>query len=53
MTWYAPVSDDLRLGPAARHIVVHPVTLRRWADAGKITCARVAAKLAGPKSANG
>jgi len=42
MTGYKPISDKLRLGPAAQRIGVHPVTLRRWADAGKIACVRVA-----------
>ncbi|MBM0227359.1 excisionase family DNA-binding protein, partial [Micromonospora sp. ATA51] len=26
----------LRLGPAAEYIGVHPVTLRRWADEGRV-----------------
>ena len=26
----------LRLGPAARRLGIHPLTLRRWADAGRI-----------------
>ena len=26
----------LRLGPAAEYVGVHPVTLRRWADEGRV-----------------
>ncbi|NNM97219.1 MAG: helix-turn-helix domain-containing protein, partial [Candidatus Dormibacteraeota bacterium] len=28
--------EMLRLGPAARRLGIHPLTLRRWADTGRI-----------------
>jgi excisionase family DNA binding protein len=30
----------LRLGEAADYLGVHPATLRRWADEGRVTCSR-------------
>ena len=34
----------LRLGPAARRLGIHPLTLRRWADAGRIEVVWVGGK---------
>lgn len=33
-------ADELLLGPAAELVGVHPVTLRRWADAGRVPVSR-------------
>lgn len=33
-------ADELLLGPAAELVGVHPATLRRWADAGRVPVAR-------------
>ena len=33
-----PEKEWLGLGEAARYLGIHPITLRRWADAGEIAC---------------
>jgi excisionase family DNA binding protein len=42
MNDHTPNNDWLGLGETAKYLGVHPVTLRRWADAGEISCMRTA-----------
>jgi excisionase family DNA binding protein len=42
MNDHTPNYDWLGLGETAKYLGVHPVTLRRWADAGEINCMRTA-----------
>lgn len=37
---HTPKVAKLRLAEAAAQIGVHPETLRRWADEGKVSCVR-------------
>lgn len=41
--------DLLRLGQAAQYLGVHPITLRKWANQGRIPCERVGGHPSGPE----